>query len=115
MSDNCVFCKIINGSIPSEKVHETTNVLVFKDINPVAPVHLLLIPKKHIKSVNELQHSDGNIISELFEVASELGKSIPELQNNHRIIVSTGPDAGQVVEHMHFHLIGGRKLVWPPG
>lgn len=115
MSDNCIFCKIISGSIPSEKVHETQNIVVFRDINPVSPVHLLIVPKKHIPSINDLSAEDAHLMGEVFRVARELGSSIEELEKNYRVIISTGPDAGQVVPHIHFHLIGGRKLTWPPG
>lgn len=115
MSDNCIFCKIISGSIPSEKVHETQNIVVFKDINPVSPVHLLIVPKKHIPSINDLSGEDAHLMGDVFRVARELGTTIEELEKNYRVIISTGPDAGQVVPHIHFHLIGGRKLTWPPG
>jgi histidine triad (HIT) family protein len=115
MFDKCIFCKIVKGSIPSEIVHETEKILVFKDITPVAPVHYLIIPKKHITSINEIQKEDSEILAEIFYVAKYLGETTPMLENNYRLVCSTGADAGQVVDHMHFHLIGGRKLTWPPG
>jgi histidine triad (HIT) family protein len=115
MSKDCVFCKIVSGSIPTEKVLETDNLLVFKDISPVAPVHFLIIPKLHIASLNDVTPESANILSEVFLISRELGEKIPELAGNYSLIISTGPDAGQVVLHVHFHLIGGRVLEWPPG
>jgi histidine triad (HIT) family protein len=115
MSSDCIFCKIIQGDIPSEKIHETKHVYVFKDINPVAPVHLLIIPKKHITSISDISKDDSQVIVDLMESAKYLGNTIEELNKNYRIISSTGSDAGQVVKHLHFHLIGGRTLNWPPG
>ncbi len=114
MSD-CIFCKIVNGEIPADKVYETKNVLVFKDINPVAPVHYLIIPKEHIVSLSESDENHKELLAEMLLTASKLGKDVPELENNYRLVISTGPKAGQVVMHMHFHLIGGRELGWPPG
>lgn len=115
MSSECIFCKIVAGQIPCDKVHETDNVLVFKDISPSAPVHYLLIPKRHIPSLADATQEDGAVLGELQLVAGHLGRTVPELGRNFRIAASTGPDAGQVVLHLHYHLIGGRKLTWPPG
>jgi len=115
MPSDCIFCKIVAGQIPCDKVHETANVLVFKDISPAAPVHYLVIPKKHIPSLLEATQEDAPVLAEILLVAGKLGASVPELDRNFRLAVSTGPDAGQVVMHMHYHLLGGRKLTWPPG
>jgi len=115
MNPDCIFCKIVAGTIPSDKVYETENILVFKDISPCAPVHYLLIPKKHIPSLLEMQAEDGPVMAELLQAARHLGETVPELKRNFRLAASTGPDAGQVVMHVHFHMIGGRKLNWPPG
>ncbi len=115
MASDCIFCKIVQGTIPCEKVHETENVLVFRDISPVAPVHYLVIPKKHIPSLLDVTQEDRDVLAEVLFTAQYIGQTDPLLDRNFRLLVSTGPEAGQVVMHMHWHLIGGRKLTWPPG
>jgi len=115
MSEDCIFCKIIQGSIPSNKIYEDNQVLVFKDIQPVAPVHYLINPKKHIVSLNETGEEDKELLAHILLVAKKIGNEEPALEKNYRIVSSTGPKAGQIVNHLHFHLIGGRDLTWPPG
>ncbi|MDA3862529.1 MAG: HIT domain-containing protein [Deltaproteobacteria bacterium] len=115
MSKNCLFCKIVRGEIPSQQVLETENIFVFEDINPIAPVHFLLITKKHISSLNELEEKDSKLIGEIIMAASKIGNTNDKLDKNYRLICSTGEKAGQVINHVHFHLIGGRELQWPPG
>lgn len=109
MSD-CIFCKIINGEIPSTKVYEDDKVLAFNDINPEAPVHVLIIPKNHIQSVNEINENNADIIAHIFVVINKLVNELGIADSGYRIINNAGEDGGQTVPHLHFHLIGKRKL-----
>ncbi len=111
---SCIFCKIINKEIPSEIIYEDDKILIFNDINPEAPVHFLVIPKKHIESAEKIDSENSNIISHIFIKISEITKKL-ELKNGFRIINNCGADGGQTVNHIHFHVLGGRKLNWPPG
>ncbi|WP_032121924.1 histidine triad nucleotide-binding protein [Clostridium amazonitimonense] len=113
--DSCIFCKIIRGEIPSSKVYEDDKVYAFRDINPEAPVHVLIIPKVHIKSANEINEENAEIISHIFIVASNLAKELGIAHTGYRIVNNCGEQGGQTVEHLHFHLLGGRDLTWPPG
>ena len=113
MSD-CLFCKIVAKEIPGDIVHESSEVLAFKDINPGAPTHVLVIPKRHIGSASELSGSDGKLLAEMFTVMTSVAKE-SGLDGGHRIVTNIGPDAGQSVPHLHFHVMGGRSLSWPPG
>jgi len=113
--ENCIFCKIINNEIPSEKVYEDGKVLCFKDINSEAPIHILIIPKEHIRSVNELNEENADIISYIFLIAKKLAKQLGIAESGYRIVNNCGHDGGQTVEHIHFHMLGGRNLQWPPG
>ena len=109
MSMDCLFCKIVAGEIPSSKVYEDEEVYAFNDINPQAPVHILVIPKKHISSVNEVNESNSGIVAHIFEVIPKIAKSAG-LSNGYRVISNCGPDACQSVHHLHFHIIGGAQL-----
>ena len=113
--EDCIFCKIINGEIPSEKVYEDDTVLGFKDINPAAPVHVLIIPKKHIESINDLTEEDSNIIAHIYLVAKKIANEFGLKEKGYRIVTNCGEKAGQTVPHIHFHLLGGRTFKWPPG
>lgn len=104
----CLFCEIINGNIPGNKVYEDDMIYAFKDINPVAPVHILIVPKVHIDSVNELTPETSGYVAHIFEKIPEIAKS--QGINSYRIINNCGKDAGQSVMHLHFHLIGGVEL-----
>jgi diadenosine tetraphosphate (Ap4A) HIT family hydrolase len=114
--DDCIFCKIAAGEIPSETVYEDEEIMAFKDLQPQAPVHVLVIPRKHISSLDEVQESDedkeliGHLMSKIRIIAAQLG-----LGNGYRIVANTGEDGLQTVQHLHFHLLGGRKMTWPPG
>lgn len=108
MEEDCVFCKIVEGKIPSTKVYEDEEVLAFKDINPIAPIHILIIPKKHIKSLTEL--NDDKLLSHIFKVIKEVAKSQGVEEKGYRVITNIGEDGGQAVKHLHFHVIGGKKL-----
>ena len=113
MSD-CIFCKIASKDIPSKIAYEDDRIMVFHDLEPQAPVHVLLIPKKHIASLDDLQPGDAELISWLMlkvkDVAKELG-----LENGYRLVNNCGEDGMQTVKHLHFHLLGKRKMIWPPG
>lgn len=110
----CLFCKIINGEIPSNKVYEDDTVFAFRDIAPQAPTHILIIPKQHIKSAAEIDESNSAVISHIFEVAAKIAKQ-EGLDDGFRIVNNCGDIAGQTVKHLHFHLMGGREFTWPAG
>lgn len=114
MSD-CIFCKIINGEIPCNKVYEDDKVFAFKDINPEAPIHVLVIPKVHIASINDLNHQDSHLISHIFLTIQNIAKELGIDESGYRVVTNTGKDGGQTVNHIHFHLLAGRTLNWPPG
>ena len=107
--DDCIFCKIVKGEIPSEKVYEDEEILAFKDIHPKAPVHILVIPKKHIASAIEIEEQDEALIGKMFIVIKKLAKEFG-LENGYRIVNNCGSDGGQEVMHLHLHLLGGKKL-----
>lgn len=110
--EDCIFCKIVNGDIPSTKVYEDDNFYAFKDIAPVAPVHVLVIPKKHIQSIAALTPDDAEVAGKMLftiqKVANLLG-----LKDGYRVVFNTGEKAGQTVHHMHAHIIGGKEMAWP--
>lgn len=114
MTDDCLFCKIVAGEIDSQTVTETERVLAFRDINPGAPTHVLVIPKEHIASASDLGRDHGELLGELFAVMGEIARS-EGLEGGHRIVTNVGDDAGQTVHHLHLHVLGGRALSWPPG
>ncbi len=111
---DCLFCKIINGEIPSNKVYEDDQVFAFRDIEPQAPTHILIIPKKHIKSAAEIDESNSAVVAHIFEVAAKIAKQ-EGLDDGFRIVNNCGDIAGQTVKHLHFHLMGGREFGWPAG
>lgn len=107
--NDCLFCKIIAGEIPSAKVYEDDEILAFKDINPMAPVHILIIPKNHIGGADELTEDNAAVTAKILTVAAKLAKEY-RLDNGFRIVTNVGDDGGQTVKHLHFHLLGGKKL-----
>lgn len=109
---DCLFCKIINGEIPSNKVYEDDQVFAFRDIAPQAPTHILIIPKQHIKSAAEIDESNSAVVAHIFEVAAKIAKQ-EGLDDGFRIVNNCGDIAGQTVKHLHFHLMGGREFGWP--
>ena len=111
---DCLFCKIIAGEIPSDKVYEDDAVLAFKDIDPQAPFHAVIVPKAHIASVAEISAANSAVIAKIFEAAALIAKQ-QGLENGFRIVTNCGKDGGQTVGHLHFHMPGGRLLAWPPG
>ena len=112
---DCLFCKIINGEIPSKKAYEDENVYAFWDIAPTAPVHILVIPKKHIETLNDINGENSEIISKIYEVIPEIAKENNIAADGYRVVTNCNKNAGQTVFHIHFHLIGGRELTWPAG
>jgi histidine triad (HIT) family protein len=113
--ENCLFCKIATGAIPSKIVYQDEDVVAFEDINPQAPKHILLIPRQHIASIADLMLNDGPILAKLFITAQKLAHDMGIDECGFRFLTNVGPDAGQSVFHLHFHLLGGRKFGWPPG
>ena len=111
---DCLFCKIIEGEIPSQCLYEDDKVYGFKDIEPQAPVHFLVIPKKHIDSLDAMEDEDSELIGYVFKKIRDLARE-EGLENGYRVVHNIGEDGGQSVKHMHFHVLGGRSLQWPPG
>lgn len=112
---NCIFCKIAAGDIPSEIVHEDERVVAFRDTNPQAPTHVLVIPRKHIPTINDLADADADDVGRLFLAAAEIAKQEGIDQSGYRLTVNCMEGAGQSVFHVHLHLLGGRPFGWPPG
>jgi histidine triad (HIT) family protein len=113
--ENCLFCKIINKEIPADIVFENDEVLAFKDINPQAPTHILIIPKKHIATTNDIDNNDKNLMGELIITAKNIAKDMGFAENGYRLNINCGNDGGQEVGHIHLHLLAGRQMTWPPG
>jgi len=114
MSD-CIFCKIANGDIPSTKVYENEYVYAFRDLEPVAPTHVLIIPKEHIQSLNYMDESNVELLGKLMLAAKEIARIEGLSENGYRVINNNGENGGQTVNHFHLHLVGGRSMQWPPG
>lgn len=112
---DCLFCRIAAGEIPADVVHQDDELIAFRDVAPRAPVHILLIPRRHIASAGELTSTHGPLLGRLFELAAELAEREGVRESGFRIVTNSGPAAGQSVPHLHFHLLGGRSLAWPPG
>ncbi|HEV2246713.1 MAG TPA: histidine triad nucleotide-binding protein [Terriglobia bacterium] len=113
--DNCIFCKIIERHQPARIVYEDDQVFAIEDIRPQAPVHLLVMPRKHLPSLKEADHSDGPMLGRLFTVAAQLARERQLEAKGYRTVINNGPWAGQTVDHLHVHLLGGRVFHWPPG
>ena len=114
MSD-CIFCKIASGEIPSQKVYESDNVFAFRDLDPVAPSHILIIPKKHIESLDSMESKDIELLGELLLTAKKIAKQEGLDKDGYRVVNNNGEMGGQTVNHFHLHLVGGRSMQWPPG
>ena len=110
MEKDCIFCKIIKGEIPSSKVYEDEEILAFNDIDPAAPIHVLVIPKKHITSLAEMKDGEEKIISKIYKVINRIAEKQGFKENGYRVIVNCGKDGGQEVGHLHFHLLAGKQL-----
>ena len=112
---SCLFCRIISGEIPARIVHEDERYVAFHDVNPQAPVHILIIPKRHIEGLNDLETGDESLVGGVPVLARDLARENGLLDTGYRLVANSGPDAGQSVFHLHFHLLGGRGMSWPPG
>jgi histidine triad (HIT) family protein len=111
---SCLFCKIIDGSIPSKAIYQDEHCYAFADINPQASTHLLVVPREHIGSLAETEESDTELLGHLLVAAAQIARN-HGLSKGYRVVINTGDDGGQTVEHLHLHLLGGRPLTWPPG
>lgn len=113
--EECLFCKIVAGEIPSDKVYEDDNFFAFRDINPQAPVHILIIPKKHIQSLDAVEQENVELIGQLLFKAKEIARAENISEAGYRVVSNIGEEGGQTVNHLHLHIIGGRSMQWPPG
>jgi histidine triad (HIT) family protein len=111
---DCLFCRIVAGEIPSDRVHEDDEVIAFRDIAPRAPTHVLVIPRRHIPDAHALTDADGPLLARMFGVIRDLADGA-DLAKGYRVVTNIGPESGQTVPHLHFHLLGGRSMGWPPG
>lgn len=111
----CVFCKIVSGELPSKKVYEDERILAFEDISPAAPVHVLIIPKQHISSVMDVAEEQAGMFEDIHRAAQHIAYELNVAQKGFRLVNNCGKDGGQTVDHLHYHLLGGRHLSWPPG
>ena len=112
---DCIFCRVVRRDIPADVVEETPSVLAFRDIHPQAPVHVLVIPKKHIPRLMDLGEEEASLVAEIHRVVQEVARKASMTDDGFRLVVNVGPFAGQAVDHLHYHVLGGRKLGWPPG
>lgn len=115
MSGDCLFCRMVNGQIKPDIVFENEATLAFRDINPQAPVHVLVIPKKHITSLNDLEPNQEVLVGEMFLTAKKVAHQLGIAEGGYRTVINCNRDAGQTVFHLHLHVLGGRQLGWPPG
>ena len=115
MNDDCLFCKIVAKQIPADIVYESDTVVAFRDINPQAPTHVLIIPRKHIATINDIGEEDQAIVGSLFTAAAEIAAAEGLADDGYRVVMNCGEAAGQTVFHIHLHLLAGRSLSWPPG
>ena len=114
-NDRCLFCRIAHGEIPSKKVYEDSDVFAFYDINPQAPTHVIVIPRKHISSLDDLSDGDANVVGTTLVRTAAIARDLHLNSDGYRVIGNNGEAAGQTVFHIHFHLLGGRSFGWPPG
>lgn len=113
--EDCIFCKIANGELESQVLYSDDQVVAFRDVNPQAPVHFLVIPRKHLTSAFELGEEDGSLLVKIFQVIKELSKKEGIAERGVRILTNVARGAGQSIFHLHFHALGGRQMLWPPG
>jgi len=113
--ESCLFCKIVSGEIKPDVVYETDDVLAFRDLNPQAPTHVLIIPKKHIATSNDISPNDAELVGRLMLAAKEVATLEGIAERGYRLVLNCNAEAGQVIFHVHFHLVGGRRMGWPPG
>jgi histidine triad (HIT) family protein len=115
LTEECIFCKIVSGDVPAKVVYRDDEVLAFEDIKPAAPVHLLIIPLRHIPSVRDVGEDDGEILVKMIQTANHLAREKDIFEHGFRLNINVGPNGGQTVYHLHLHLLGGRFMTWPPG
>jgi histidine triad (HIT) family protein len=115
MTTDCLFCKMVAGTIKPDKVHEDDEILAFRDINPQAPVHVLVVPKQHIATLNDLTPAQAALVGRLFLVAQQVARLSGIAESGYRTVMNCNRDAGQSVWHVHLHVLGGRAMGWPPG
>ena len=113
--NDCLFCQIVQKRIPAKIVHEDEHTLAFDDVNPQAPVHVLIIPKQHVQAVGDVRETDSGLLAQLLLACTKVAKHKGLALSGYRIVTNTGPDAGQTVFHLHLHVLGGRHMTWPPG
>ena len=111
----CIFCSIARGEVPATIVHRDDLVTAFRDINPKAPLHVLVIPNEHIPSARQVRPEHGPLLARLLDVAAQVATAEQVAERGYRLVINNGPDAGQSVDHLHIHVLGGRPLAWPPG
>jgi len=112
---DCIFCKIAAGEIPGDRVHEDEDCIAFRDINPQAPTHLLVIPREHVVGLGDLTGADAQLLGHLLQVASQVAEAEGLTDPGYRVVINWGPDSGMEVPHLHLHVLGGRHMKWPPG
>ena len=111
----CPFCRIVAGTLPSEQVYSDETVVAFRDLNPQAPLHVLVIPRRHIRGINAPEAEDGALLAAIVRAANQIAREHSAAESGYRLVWNVGPDAGQSVFHLHLHVLGGRRLGWPPG
>ena len=114
-NNDCLFCKIVEKKIPADIVYESEDVIAFKDIEPKAPIHCLIIPKKHISTINDIDGSNSNIIGLMYEAAAQLARTLNVDKDGYRVVMNCNSNGGQTIYHIHLHFLAGRQLSWPPG
>jgi histidine triad (HIT) family protein len=114
-NDRCLFCRIASGEISAKKVHEDADVVAFEDINPQAPTHVLVVPRKHIPSLDDLTDADAQVVGTVLTRAAQIARNLHLESDGYRLVINNGEAAGQTVFHIHFHILGGRNFGWPPG
>lgn len=114
-AESCVFCQIINNEVDASIVYRDEQAVAFRDIHPAAPTHILIVPAKHVASLNQLQSGKDSVLEKLFAIALKVVLQEGLQQGGYRLVINTGDDGGQTVDHMHLHLLGGRRMHWPPG
>ena len=114
-NNDCLFCKIVEKKIPADIVYESENIIAFKDIEPKAPIHCLIIPKKHISTINDIVGSNSNIIGLMYEAAAQLARTLNVDKDGYRVVMNCNSNGGQTVYHIHLHFLAGRRFSWPPG
>ena len=113
--NDCLFCRIVEKKVPADIVYESDDLIAFKDIEPRAPIHYLIIPKKHISTINDIDRSNSNIIGLMYEAAAQLARSFNVDKEGYRVVMNCNSNGGQTVYHIHLHFLAGRQLSWPPG